>query len=472
MPTKPREWIYLPRQADLASLFNNLRAMDCVSVVGVSNLGKSALLHSLTDPEIQAQFLGDGARDYLFIYVDFNQMLEMSDQAFYELLLRCSIDAIRDHQAGDDALRRLETAYTGLVAPASAFEVPLRFAQAMAAIGDQLRQRVVFLFDEVDGPVAGIDGRVFLNLRALKDRHREGLTYVTATNRQLGQIRLPGISFARTSTAFDSAGEVAEFVELFGYHVLYISMLDEAEIRQFSSRFAEEEGVTFSDEDLAFIRVWAGGHPALLEMTCRILGLLTGRPVRDLSQNWIIHRRAAEVLAQDLNIQAECRKIWNDLSEAEQATLVTVSQAREVAQGADLESVLAKHLVVNNGSEQHIFCRAFAEFVQRQNIVRRTSQQGLRLDPDSGEVWVDGAQIPTLTNLEYRLLLLLYGRIGKICTKYEVVEAVWGEDYIDEIDDARIEKLVSRLRQKIEPDPANPRYVQTIRGRGYKLVEA
>ena len=110
--------------------------------------------------------------------------------------------------------------------------------------------------------------------------------------------------------------------------------------------------------------------------------------------------------------------------------------------------------------------------MQRQNIVRRTSQQGLRLDPDSGEVWVDGAQIPTLTNLEYRLLLLLYGRIGKICTKYEVVEAVWGEDYIDEIDDARIEKLVSRLRQKIEPDPANPRYVQTIRGRGYKLVEA
>jgi DNA-binding response OmpR family regulator len=51
-----------------------------------------------------------------------------------------------------------------------------------------------------------------------------------------------------------------------------------------------------------------------------------------------------------------------------------------------------------------------------------------------------------------------------------VVQAVWGEDYIDEIDDARIEKLVSRLRQKIEADPANPKYLLTIRGRGYKLV--
>jgi two-component system response regulator RegX3 len=68
-------------------------------------------------------------------------------------------------------------------------------------------------------------------------------------------------------------------------------------------------------------------------------------------------------------------------------------------------------------------------------------------------------------------LLLLYGRIGKIVTKYEVVEAVWGEDYIDDVDDARIEKLISRLRQKIEPDPANPAHLHTVRGRGYKLAD-
>jgi len=46
---------------------------------------------------------------------------------------------------------------------------------------------------------------------------------------------------------------------------------------------------------------------------------------------------------------------------------------------------------------------------------------------------------------------------------------VWGEEYIDEVDDARIDKLVSRLRQKIEPDPSESRYLTTIRGRGYKL---
>jgi DNA-binding response OmpR family regulator len=77
-----------------------------------------------------------------------------------------------------------------------------------------------------------------------------------------------------------------------------------------------------------------------------------------------------------------------------------------------------------------------------------------------------------LTDLEYRLLLLLYGRLSKLCDKYQIVEAVWGQDYIDEVDDARIEKLISRLRSKLEHDPANPKYLQTVRGRGYKLISA
>ena len=116
MPPKTREWIYLPRTADLATLFSAVRDMDCLSVVGVSNLGKSATLRSLTNPKVQAEYLGDAAKDYLFIYIDFNQMLEMSDQAFYELLLRCSLDAMREAPVEVEVMRRVETAYTGLVA--------------------------------------------------------------------------------------------------------------------------------------------------------------------------------------------------------------------------------------------------------------------------------------------------------------------------------------------------------------------
>ena len=101
------------------------------------------------------------------------------------------------------------------------------------------------------------------------------------------------------------------------------------------------------------------------------------------------------------------------------------------------------------GAERRIFARAFAEFVQRQHIARASDAHRHPGRPGERRSVGGRRQVsPTLTNLEYRLLLLLYGRLGKICTKYEVVEAVWGEEYIDEVDDARIEKLISRLRQK------------------------
>lgn len=448
-----------PRHADLQALFQSVREMRCLSVVGVSNTGKSALLRAMTQPDTERRYLGGAADEYIFIYIDFNQMLEMTEQAFYELVLRSAMDALRNGQAVSDgeALRQIQASYTGVVAPASSFEIPLSFSKAMAAIGDRLEQKVVFLFDELDGPIAGIDGRVFLNLRALYDRHRLGLTYITATNCRFPQMR--------------QDRDIAEFSEIFSHHTLYVAPLNAAEIADYTARFAATEHVTFSDEDVTFMRTWSGGHPVLLETTARVLGMLTGKPVRDSSEDWIIHRQAAEILKQDLNVQTECRKIWHDLTPGEQDALLWLHRADgpETPVG-DMDSAVAKGLVVGEEAERRIFSRAFDEFVQRQMVIRRPAREGVQVDLDSGEVWVNGAQIPPLTNLEYRLLLLLYGRMGKICDKYEVVEAVWGEEYLDQVDDARIEKLVSRTRQKIEPDAANPRYLLTLRGRGYKLV--
>ena len=59
---------------------------------------------------------------------------------------------------------------------------------------------------------------------------------------------------------------------------------------------------------------------------------------------------------------------------------------------------------------------------------------------------------------------------NNIVDKYEIVEGVWGDEHMLDVDDSRIEKLVSRLRQKVEPDPSEPVYITTVRGRGYRLV--
>ncbi|MEA3337785.1 MAG: winged helix-turn-helix domain-containing protein [Chloroflexota bacterium] len=443
------------RVADAAYVFECIQDAVCCSVVAVSNMGKSALLRLIADPAVQASYLGDLASSYTFVLVDCNRMLELSEQGFYELVVRCLMDRLVGDNTYDDICGELQATYDLLIHPASSFDIPLSFNRAMTLVNESTERNLVLLFDEVDQAVAGIQSRVFLNLRALKDQYKGRLVYVTATDQTLREIR--------------QGTDIDEFNELFTHHTYHLPPLSEQDTEHFARRFAKQEGVSFDEADQRFIYHWAGGHPGLLEATCQALGRVTGAHERDEIQDWVIHREVASWLSDELSVRVECRKIWEDLSQQEQQSLMGVDRRdRELSE--EIVAVLRKkHILVQSGEETDAFSRLFGEFINRLRATRSPASLGVRVDVESGEVMVDGKVTDTLTNLEYRLLLLLYGRLGQIVGKYDVVEAVWGEDYIDDVDDARIEKLVSRLRNKIEPEPRNPRYLVTVRGRGYRL---
>ena len=137
----------------------------------------------------------------------------------------------------------------------------------------------------------------------------------------------------------------------------------------------------------------------------------------------------------------------------------------ETGPGAYLQ---AKHLLRRGEQGLAVFAPVFAAFVARERHVE-SKGESLRVDTERGDVYVNGRPIPPLTDLEYRLLALLNDRRGQILDKYQIVEKVWGESYIDQVDDDRIERLVARVREKIEPDPRQPRFLTTVRGRGYRL---
>ena len=68
---------------------------------------------------------------------------------------------------------------------------------------------------------------------------------------------------------------------------------------------------------------------------------------------------------------------------------------------------------------------------------------------------------------EFDVLMFLAKNQGKILTKRQIYEEVWGEEYV--YDDSNIMAIISRLRKKIEETPGNPRYIQTVKGIGYRF---
>ncbi|MEV4464640.1 response regulator transcription factor [Micromonospora echinofusca] len=90
----------------------------------------------------------------------------------------------------------------------------------------------------------------------------------------------------------------------------------------------------------------------------------------------------------------------------------------------------------------------------------------LEISPDAGEVRLAGQPVP-VTRTEFRLLCELAEHAGRVLSRHQLLQRVWGYDTGDE---RLVDVHVGRLRQKIEDDPGNPRHLVTLRGLGYKLT--
>ena len=100
-------------------------------------------------------------------------------------------------------------------------------------------------------------------------------------------------------------------------------------------------------------------------------------------------------------------------------------------------------------------------------LVPGTIEAGpVRMDVERHVVTVGGRPAP-MPLKEFDLLELLLRNAGRVLTRMQLIDRVWGSDYVG--DTKTLDVHVKRLRAKVEPDPANPRYLVTVRGLGYKF---
>jgi len=90
----------------------------------------------------------------------------------------------------------------------------------------------------------------------------------------------------------------------------------------------------------------------------------------------------------------------------------------------------------------------------------------VRMDTDRHVISVNGAQV-AIPLKEFELLEFLMRNAGRVLTRIQLIDRVWGSDYVG--DTKTLDVHIKRLRAKIEKDPANPEYIQTVRGMGYKM---
>ena len=233
------------RQAEVESICAALQAGECVSLVGLSGAGKSNLCGFLC---ARARAAGLPT----FLLVDCNRMLGTTPADLYALL--AEVLAGEDPAPIPPGLRGLER----LVA---------------SRLADQ-PGGLCLVLDRFDA--LGQAGSVTASsLRALRDRFKYQLTYLTATRRPL-------------------ASQASELAELFFAHTLWLGPLSPADARWSAASYAARRGLSWGEDILARLLELSWGYPALLRGCCEAVANGAELEVAPLRAHPAVQRRAAE----------------------------------------------------------------------------------------------------------------------------------------------------------------------------------
>ena len=155
------------------------------------------------------------------------------------------------------------------------------------------------------------------------------------------------------------------------------------------------------------------------------------------------------------------------------AELVHIPIIFLTARASEADRIVGLELGANDYIVKPFFIRELIARIKIQFRPQPAAQRALKsgtleLDRSSCRVWLNGDEIQ-LTATEFRLLEFLMARPGVVFSREQLLDSVWGHDRA--VTDRTVDVYILRLRQKVEPDPANPTLIRSVRGFGYSFNE-
>jgi hypothetical protein len=337
-------------------------------------------------------------------------------------------------------------------------------------------QTVAFILDNFEG-VARLPLRNSDRLRSIGDR----CVFILTSRYAL---------YVLNNYHEESWAKTSPFYNIFS-DPIYLGLLPEGEVSDYlekAAQVAEKSGSHWHSQDRAFIRKVAGRHPELLRLACSRMFEERLSSSSEIEADEQTYRFLTLRLVQDASLL--CKRLWEGLANPElyglvgsprtakkedapvlspyQSTLLDIAHGCGASDTKILFELEQRGLIERANGKWCVFSEALQQFVFMQEEAISQANTGLPvtvISPTS--TTTERADEQSLTYLEGKVYDHLKTHLGEVCDKTEIMRAVWGED--DVPSQSALQKIIERIREKIEDDPNSPYKLIAVRGRGYML---
>lgn len=408
-------------------------------LVGLPGCGKSNILRLLSyNRDVRHENFGEYEKHLHFVYIDSSEVKGRPLTDLTKFILLSLSFSLGERRLLEESKHINDLLKEALITP----DEMLLF-QALKRSLDYLliekKLTIHLLFDKFDSILPDITPQFFTNLRILRNHAKYRFACVFSLTRPLEETVDPAL--------------FADIHDLIAGNIIYVSLLDSVgmDFRLSYIEKAARNNVSSGNKE-EIIRL-TGGHAKLTKLSYEAL-VSESETVSDI-KSFLLKRPT---------IQGALYELWSFLLPSEQVFLKN-SPSFERAQ-ENFSYLVQVGLLNENG----LAIPLLEDFITTVSV---TSTDQISYNEEKNEIFLGENPISDkLSPSEFRLLKFMVQNKDRLVPKDEIISSVWGDQKSYEgVTDQALDQIFYRLRKKVEQDPANPRYILTIKGKGYKLSD-
>ena len=427
---------------------------ESFTLLGMPGIGKTDMFQTFDrNLEFWQELFPKKKIDFLIVLLDLTKLLDISPLGFYKLLLDRLYQTITQNIKEKEFLNKAKEILKDSKDKHDLFAIFSGVEELVKNITQELEFKLCILIDDFS-TLANFDKQFFNSLKAVRNINKWKITFAFSSNRDLlSTLNLKILD---------------ELYDIFLNKQFWLKPINKKDAYLGMDEWERERGIKLPKEVKKKIFEISGGHPGYM----RALSRVYFDNDKDMS---VFDEDKIEKLADYNPVRARSEKLWTRLLDEYKEFLIKFINNPHVKTNHKSKYLENTGVILTKNGEPRLFSPLLQHFIQSRLKFKPTKEvpvkKGIYIEPKTKTVYVDGKPLSKEpTNNEYKILKLLYKNKGNIVSREGLSEVLWGRNAIEKYSDWAIDRTISRIRKKIGDSASNPRFIQTIKGRGLRLL--